>query len=68
MTSIENRCPRCDAPRRLLRPWGELSDEEREVVRRLPASADLPIEERAARHLWCVRCWHEETGGARREA
>lgn len=62
MTPAETGCPRCDATR-LLRPWGELSDEEREVARRLPASADFSIEERAARHLWCVRCWYEETCG-----
>ena len=66
MIPAETGCPRCDAAR--LRAWDELSDEEREVVRRLPASADLSIEERAALHLWCVRCWHEETRGARREA
>ncbi|HEV2879673.1 MAG TPA: hypothetical protein VGX24_00070 [Pyrinomonadaceae bacterium] len=47
-----------------MRAWDELDEAEREVVRRLPASADLPFEERAARHLWCVRCWYEETGGA----
>ena len=66
MTPAENSCPRCAAAR--LRAWSELSEAEREVVRRLPASADFTIEARAARHLWCVRCWHEETGGARREA
>ncbi|HYG11398.1 MAG TPA: hypothetical protein VD835_15735 [Pyrinomonadaceae bacterium] len=66
MTPAEPGCPRCDAAR--LRAWGELSEEEREIVRRLPASAGLTIEERAARHLWCVRCWHEETGDAPREA
>ena len=61
------RCPRCRAA--TLRAWSELDGAEREVVRRLPASADYSLEERAARHLWCVRCWHEETGGdARREA
>ena len=61
----DRHCPRCAAP---LRAWGELVDDEREVVRRLPASADFSVEERAARHLWCVRCWYEETGGAVREA
>jgi len=62
----EGRCPRCAAVGGL-RAWSELGDEEREVVRRLPASAGYSLEERAARHLWCVRCWHEETSGARRE-
>ncbi|HEV7904181.1 MAG TPA: hypothetical protein VGO96_10095 [Pyrinomonadaceae bacterium] len=61
------RCPRCDAAGSL-RAWSELEDEEREVVRRLPASAVYSQEERAARHRWCVRCWHEETGGAPLEA
>ncbi|HEY0097819.1 MAG TPA: hypothetical protein VGB76_02595 [Pyrinomonadaceae bacterium] len=59
-------CPRCHAAD--LRAWSELDADEREVVRRLPASAVYSPEERAARHLWCVRCWHEEPGGARSEA
>ncbi|HJR09166.1 MAG TPA: hypothetical protein VJ842_18040 [Pyrinomonadaceae bacterium] len=62
----EGRCPRCAAAR--LRAWSELDEEQREVVRRLPASASYSLAERTARHLWCVRCWHEETGGARRDA
>ena len=53
-------CPRCSAGR--LRGWSELNDEEREVVKRLPASADHSIEERAARHRWCTRCWYEDSG------
>ena len=52
-------CPRCGLER--LRAWSELSVEEREVVRRLAASADYPLAERMARHLWCRRCWHEAT-------
>jgi hypothetical protein len=47
-----------------LRAWRELDEGEREIVRRLPASADFTMDERTARHRWCVRCWHEETGGA----
>jgi len=57
-----NRCPRCDGGR--LRAWNELDDEEREVVKRLPASADYSLEARQARHRWCKRCWYEETGGS----
>ena len=53
------QCPRCGTER--LRAWSELSDEEREVVRRLPASADYSFDERKARHRWCPRCWHETT-------
>ncbi|HEV2764833.1 MAG TPA: hypothetical protein VGV38_17765 [Pyrinomonadaceae bacterium] len=55
-----NLCPRCHSGR--LRRWDELDEQEREVVRRLPASADFKPHERAARRRWCPRCWHEETG------
>ena len=55
------QCPRCNAGR--LIAWRELNDEERELVKRLPASADDSIEERAARHRWCTRCWYEDSGG-----
>ena len=58
-------CPRCGEGR--LRAWYELSADEREVALRLPASADFTAEERAARHQWCTRCWHEETAGGTRE-
>jgi hypothetical protein len=65
-TQGEGRCPRCgEGP---LKAWYELSEEEREVALRLPASADFTQPERAARHLFCTRCWHEETGGAPRDA
>ena len=52
-------CPRCDKPG--LKTWAELDDEEREVVRRLPASAEYSLSERQATHQWCVRCWYEKT-------
>ena len=55
----DDKCPRCSAVG--LRAWDELTDDEREVVRRLPSAADAPLAERVARHRWCVRCWHEET-------
>jgi hypothetical protein len=57
-----NRCPRCDGGR--LRRWDELNDDEREVVKRLPASADYSLDGRKARHRWCARCWYEETSGS----
>ena len=57
-----NQCPRCGAGR--LQTWAELSDEDREMVKRLPASADYSAEERKARHCWCTRCWYEETSGS----
>jgi hypothetical protein len=57
--SLNNQCPRCDGA---LRSWNDLSDEDREMVRRLPASADYSLEERKARHRWCTRCWFEDSG------
>jgi hypothetical protein len=57
----DRRCPKCGEER--LRTWDELSDEEREVVRRLPGSADYKISERQAMHQWCTRCWYESTVG-----
>jgi hypothetical protein len=57
-----NKCPSCGAGR--LKVWSELNDEEREVVRRLPASADYSLAERQATHRWCNRCWYEESPGS----
>jgi ribosomal protein S27AE len=59
---FRNQCPRCGAGR--LRAWSELNDEERELVRRLPASAEYSLEERKATHQWCTRCWYETSAGA----
>lgn len=65
-TQGEGRCPRCgEGP---LKAWYELSGEERELALSLPASADYALEERAARHRFCTRCWHEEGGGDARTA
>ena len=54
----QDSCPRCD--KRGLKSWTELDDEEREVVKRLPLSAQYSLEERQASHRWCTRCWWEE--------
>lgn len=50
-------CLHCGVGR--ARRWSELSEEEQEVVRRLPASADFSLQERMRTHSWCTRCWHE---------
>lgn len=60
-----DRCQRCGEGR--LRSWQELSEEEREVVRRLPASAEYTKAEREARHRWCTRCWNESTDNAEKQ-
>jgi hypothetical protein len=62
----DDQCPRCGTAR--LRRWSELSDEEREVVRRLPASADYAQQVREGSHRWCTRCWYEEGPGVIRNA
>lgn len=54
--NVNNKCPKCD---KAMKAWDALSDEEREVVKRLPASAEYSLEERKALHRWCTRCWHE---------
>jgi len=53
-----SRCPKCGE--QTLRTWAELGDDEREVVRRLPGSADYQASEREGMHRWCTTCWHEE--------
>jgi len=50
-------CPRCE--KRGLKSWEQLDDEQREVVKRLPASSKYDFSERQATHRWCTRCWYE---------
>ncbi|HEX8843106.1 MAG TPA: hypothetical protein VF791_00470 [Pyrinomonadaceae bacterium] len=59
-------CPRCHLGR--LSSWDELTEEQREVVLRLPASADHTLEERQMIHRWCTTCWHEETENSPEDA
>jgi hypothetical protein len=55
----DKRCTRCGEG--TMKRWPELTEEEREVVKRLPGAADYKADERQAMHLWCTRCWNEET-------
>jgi hypothetical protein len=55
----DKRCARCGEGR--MKPWSELTEDEREVVKRLPAAAEYKAEERQSMHKWCTRCWNEET-------
>jgi hypothetical protein len=59
--NLNDRCPRCGEGRLL--SWAELDEEQREVVRRLSASAEYTQTERETLHRWCVRCWFESTSG-----
>ena len=56
---MNKKCPKCHEG--LLRNWHELSDDEQEVVKRLPGSADYEAAERESTHRWCTRCWYETT-------
>jgi hypothetical protein len=64
MESLVDKCSRCGEGR--MRSWDELTEEEREVTRRLPAYADYNPEERSQRHRWCTRCWHEAVASEER--
>jgi hypothetical protein len=55
--NADRKCPRCHAG--TLQTWGELNDDEREVVKRLPGSSDYGERERQSLHSWCTRCWYE---------
>jgi ribosomal protein S27AE len=54
---MNQKCPKCYEG--VLLRWHQLSDEERDVVKRLPGSADYESEERETLHRWCTRCWNE---------
>jgi len=59
-------CPRCE--KRGLKTWAELSEEEREVVKRLGRPTEYSEEERQTSHRWCTRCWYEEATPSQRHA
>jgi hypothetical protein len=42
-----------------MKDWADLTEEEREVVKRLPESSVYSEDERRAAHRWCTRCWFE---------
>lgn len=44
-----------------MKSWLELSEEEQQVVRRLPASDDYSLAERQQTQRWCTRCWNESS-------
>jgi ribosomal protein S27AE len=54
--NTDDRCPRCGAT---MKSWPELEEDEREVVKRLPASAESDAAQRERLNRWCTRCWHE---------
>jgi len=53
----DNRCARCGEG--TLKSWLELTEDEQEVVKRLPGAAKYGADERKALHVWCTNCWDE---------
>jgi Zn finger protein HypA/HybF involved in hydrogenase expression len=51
-------CPKCHSPK--MKNWQELIDDEKLLVKSLPLSAEITLEERK-KHRFCMRCWFEET-------
>ena len=49
-------CPKCGSLR--FKSWDELDDDQKIIVRLLPASATVPQTERE-KHRFCPRCWFE---------
>ncbi|MGD9588098.1 MAG: hypothetical protein AB7Q37_06585 [Pyrinomonadaceae bacterium] len=55
-------CPKCGGSR--IKPWNDLSGEQRMLAEKLPASAEFTPAERK-KHRFCTRCWFEFTGKGR---
>jgi hypothetical protein len=53
----ENSCPRCGNYK--MKSWDELSAEQKMLVERLPASAEVSLEQRK-KHRFCERCFYED--------
>jgi hypothetical protein len=58
----ETTCPRCGELK--LKHWADLTDEEKALAVKLPASAEYSPEERK-KHRICTRCWFEIHDGGR---
>jgi hypothetical protein len=56
----DKRCPRCGEGQ--IKSWSELSDEEHEVVKRLPSTAGYEAAELETMLQWCTRCWYQSMG------
>ena len=52
-----NTCPKCGGVK--FKRWGELNQEQRFIVQRLPASAEIPFSDRKEHSTWCMRCFYE---------
>lgn len=48
------QCPKCGKAR--MKPWDELTDEQKFLVERLPEFSELP-KRRLITFRFCTRCW-----------
>jgi ribosomal protein L37E len=53
-------CPRCGYQR--MKNWDELDAEQKMLVEKLSASAEVSLEQRK-KHRFCERCWFEDFAG-----
>ncbi len=53
----KHQCPKCGKAR--MKRWDELTEEQKFLVERLPASAEFTLEKRK-KHRFCTRCWFED--------
>lgn len=52
----EKTCPKCGSAK--LKSWHELTDDQKMLVKSLPASAEYPFQMRK-NHRFCTKCWFE---------
>jgi hypothetical protein len=55
--SSQRFCPKCGSPK--IKRWSDLTEDEKFIVERLPASGEFSSEERR-RHRFCSRCFYED--------
>jgi ribosomal protein S27AE len=56
MDNHKKTCPKCGSPK--IKSWPELTDEQKMLVKSLPASTEYPLSQRK-KHRFCTRCWFE---------
>lgn len=54
---LKYECPKCGESR--MKTWDELTDEQKFLAERLPASAEFTSDKRK-KHRFCDRCWFED--------
>lgn len=63
--SLQRFCPKCGSPK--IKEWSELSDDEKFLVEKLPASGNFSAEDRK-HHRFCTRCFYEDAANKTEKA